>query len=90
MKHAENVRKGKWGETTIRATRVECTLLLLGKEKISEISNAKWDLSIEELRLRCIVVERKELITKMKSMLVANAHPNAKDENAKKRSILSF
>ena len=52
MKHAEHMRKGKRGGTIMRVTGVECTLLILGKAQIGEISNAKRDLAIEELRLR--------------------------------------
>ena len=39
---------------------------------------------IEELHLRGIIVSKNELITKMKSMLVVNNHPNAKCETTKK------
>ena len=66
----------------MRETRVEHYPILIGKVKIGKITNAQWELSIEELHLHCIVVERKELITKMKSTLITNEYPNIKDKNA--------
>ena len=53
-------------------------------KRIVKITNAQRELAIEEFCLRCAAVERKDLITKMKSMLVDNDHPNNKDENARK------
>ena len=38
----------------------------------------------QRIAFHCIVVERKELITKMKSMLTTNENKKTKDENARK------
>ena len=84
MKHVEKTRECKRDNTTMRVTKVECTLLLPGKVQIGKIANAQRDLAIEEFHLHCVVVERKDLITNMTSMLVTNNHPNAKDENPRK------
>ena len=84
MNHAENMHKDERDGTTIRVTGVDCALCLLGKVQIGRIANAQRELVIDALHLCCIVVERKELITKMKQMLVANEYPCTKNENAKK------
>ena len=47
-------------------------LLFLGKVQLSTIHNAYHKLLIEELTLRGIKVDRKELIIKLKKLLVNN------------------
>ena len=84
IKYAESTHEDKIYDTVMRATGVDCTPPLIGKSQICEITNAQRDLIIKELHLCFIVVERKELITKMKSMLVTNEHPNTKDESTRK------
>ena len=58
--------------------------LLVGKVQIGTIINIQRELLIEGLHLRDIVFDRKERITKMKSLLVENNHPNEKCEMKKK------
>jgi len=52
--------------------------------QIGKITNAHRELLIEELYLRGIVVDKKELITRMKVMLINNKHPNSKNDEEKK------
>ena len=58
-KHAQNMHEEKRYSTAMRATRVECVPLLIGKAQIGKIDDAQRDLAIEEFYLRCVVVERK-------------------------------
>ena len=68
----------------MKVSGVTYTPLLLGQVQIGTITNAQRELMIEELYLRGIVVGRKELITKMKSMLVQHEYPNLKCKAMKK------
>ena len=76
--------KVKQPNATMKVTGAARVPLLLGKVQIGAITNAQCKLMIEESHLRGIVVGRKELITKMKSMLVQHEHHNSKCEARKK------
>ena len=76
--------KTKQPNASVRIAGANFTPLLVGKVQIGTITNIQRELIIEELFLRGMVVERKELIAKMKQLLVEHEHPNAKCEMTKK------
>ena len=60
------------------------TLLLLGHVQIGKILSAHQELVIEELYLQGIVANKKELIARMKIMLINNKHSDPKNDEKKK------
>ena len=69
---------------SMQITGVEYTPLLLGQVQIGNIHNTQRELLIEELMLRGLTVNPKELITWLKKMLVDNEYPGKTDLNDKK------
>ena len=65
-------------------TSADFTPLLVGKVKIGLITNVQRHFIIEELLFRGVIVERKEKITKLKSLLVEHENPKIKCELTKK------
>ena len=72
------MHKDKRNKNKIKAPIVDHDPLITGKTLIGKIANAQRELVIKELCLCFMVVERKELTTKMKSMFITNEHPNTK------------
>ena len=83
-KHLGSMEKLKQPNAAMKISGVVRAPLLVCNVQIVAISNIQRELMIDELHLRGFIVGKKELITKMKSMLVENDHPNTKCETKKK------
>ena len=74
----------------MRISGAEHMPLLLGQAQIGTMRSSQQELLIEELLMRGLTVNPKELITRLKKMLVDNEHPEKTDPNDKKHFILAF
>ena len=83
-KYTQLKNKSKRPNAAITISGVEYTPLLLGQVQIGTIHSSQWELLVEELMIRSIHTEPKELITKLKQKLMDHEHPNTTNTNAKK------
>ena len=74
----------KHPNASIKLSSAEYTPLLLGQVQISKIHSSQQELLVEELMLRELIVNAKDLITKMKKILTHNEHPSTNNLIAKK------
>ena len=74
----------------MKISSVEYTPLLLSQVQIGIIYSTQRELLMEELMLRGLILNPKELITRLKKMLIKNEHPGETDANKKKYFYFRF
>ena len=74
----------------MKISGVERTPLLLSQVQIGTIHSTQRELLMEELMLRGLITNQKELITRLKKMLIDNEHPGETDANKKKHLCPRF
>ena len=74
----------KRSNATMKISGVEYTPLLLGQVQIGTNYSTQRELLMEELMLRGLIIDPKELITYLKKILIENEHLGETNANKKK------
>ena len=83
-KRIQSKDRTKRPSAVVRISGVERVPLLLGQVQIGTTRSSQRELLIEELLMRGLTVNPKELMTRLKKMLVENECPEKTDPNDKK------